>query len=35
MVEFYVRMIKAGELTLDQVPDKWREAVQAALGREG
>ena len=35
MVAFYVRMIKAGKKTLDEVPDKWRDAVQAELEREG
>ena len=24
MVAIYVRWIKAGKMTLDQVPDKWR-----------
>lgn len=32
MVAIYVRWIKAGRMTLDDVPARWREAVQAALG---
>jgi hypothetical protein len=31
MVNFYVKRIKAGKMTLDQVPVLWREAVRAAL----
>lgn len=31
MVKFYVNQIKRGVLTLEQVPDKWREAVEKAL----
>ena len=34
MVEFYVKLIQAGKKTIDQIPAKWREAVQAALDRE-
>ena len=34
MVKLYVRKIKAGEMTLDQVPIRWREAVREALGNE-
>ena len=32
MVEFYVKLIKAGKKTIDEVPAKWREAVKIALG---
>lgn len=32
MVELYVRMIREGKKTIDQVPLKWREAVREALG---
>jgi len=32
MVNIYVRRIKAGLMTLDEVPEKWREAVREALG---
>lgn len=31
MVKIYVRRIKAGEMTLEEVPQRWREAVRAAL----
>lgn len=31
MVNFYVKLIKAGKMTIDQVPEKWREAVRKAL----
>ena len=27
MVKLYVRKIKAGEMTIDQVPIRWREEV--------
>ncbi len=31
MVNFYVRLIKSGKLTLKEVPMKWRNAVADAL----
>ena len=31
MVNFYVRRIKAGKMTLEDVPARWCEAVKAAL----
>lgn len=31
MVKFYVRQIKAGKMTLEEVPARWYEAVKAAL----
>ena len=31
MVKIYVRKIKAGEMTLEEVPPRWREAVRKAL----
>ena len=34
MVAFYVRRIKQGKLTLDDVPLHWREAVRKALEDE-
>ena len=33
MVNFYVKRIRAGKMTLEQVPEKWREAVRQALGQ--
>lgn len=32
MVNIYVRKIRAGELTIDNVPVRWREKVRVALG---
>ena len=34
MVAIYVRWIKAGKMTLDDVPAKWRDAVAQAIGKE-
>lgn len=34
MVKLYVKKIKAGKMTLDQVPEKWREEVRWALANE-
>lgn len=31
MVKIYVRKIRAGEMTLEDVPTRWRDAVAAAL----
>ena len=31
MVAIYVRWIKAGKMTLADVPEKWREAVRKEL----
>ncbi len=31
MVKIYVRRIKAGLMTIEEVPALWREAVRAAL----
>jgi hypothetical protein len=31
MVAIYVRWIKAGRMTIEDVPERWREAVQKAL----
>lgn len=31
MVNFYVKMIRLGRMTVDQVPELWRDAVIAAL----
>ena len=32
MVNIYVRKIRAGQMTLEDVPTRWREAVAEALG---
>ena len=31
MCKIYVRKIRAGEMTIDDVPERWREAVRKAL----
>ena len=31
MVAVYVRMIKAGKMTIDDVPERWREEVRRLL----
>lgn len=31
MVDIYVRWIKAGRMTLDAVPERWRSAVADEL----
>lgn len=31
MVDFYVRRIKRGKMTIEEVPEMWREAVRQAL----
>ena len=34
MVAVYVRLIKAGRMTIEDVPARWREAVAAKLAEE-
>ena len=34
MVKFYVRQIKAGKMTLEDVPARWHDAVKEALEDE-
>lgn len=31
MAKIYVRKIKLGQMTIDQVPDRWKEEVLALL----
>ena len=31
MVKFYVNRIRAGAMTLEQVPARWHDAVEEAL----
>ena len=31
MVRIYVRKIRAGKMTIDDVPQRWRKAVEEAL----
>ena len=34
MVKFYVDRIKAVKMTIEQVPARWRAAVEEALGED-
>lgn len=34
MAKIYVRWINAGRMTIDDVPERWREAVAALLEEE-
>lgn len=34
MAMIYVRWIKAGRMTIDEVPERWQEAVAALLEEE-
>lgn len=34
MVKIYVKKIKVGKMTIDEVPEKWREEVRRALNQE-
>lgn len=34
MVKLYVRKIKAGDITIDDVPKRWRTDVEKALEEE-
>jgi len=31
MLELYIEEIRSGNLTIDQIPDLWREEVKLAL----
>ena len=33
MVKLYVLRIKAGRMTLEEVPERWREAVEIELSK--
>lgn len=35
MARFYAGRIKRGKLTIEDVPEKWRDEVRALLGAEG
>ncbi len=35
MASIYVRWIKQGKLTLEEVPDRWRAAVEEKLKEAG
>lgn len=34
MVEFYFKLVKAGKLSIDEVPSKWREKVRERINEE-
>lgn len=34
MTKIYVRKIRAGEITMEQVPERWRKQVKELLGGE-
>lgn len=34
MVKIYVRRINEGKMTIDDVPERWREAVREELDKE-
>lgn len=34
MAKIYYRKIKAGEMTINDVPERWREAVQKLLDED-
>lgn len=34
MINFYVNRIKQGKITIDDVPERWREAVREKLENE-
>lgn len=34
MVKLYVRKIKAGDITIDDVPERWRADVKKTLEEE-
>lgn len=34
MINFYVNRIKMGKITIDDVPERWREAVREKLENE-
>ena len=35
MIKFLVRQIRMGKITLEQVPEKYKESVKAELAKEG
>ena len=34
MAKIYYRMIMSGRMTIDEVPSRWRAAVQAMLDKD-
>lgn len=35
MAKIYYRKIKAGGMTIEEVPERWRQAVQELLDADG
>lgn len=35
MVKIYVRKIRNGQMTLDEVPQRWHDAVEEELRKNG
>lgn len=35
MAKVYYRKIKAGHMTIEEVPERWKAAVQALLDADG
>lgn len=35
MAKIYVRKIRAGEMTIDDVPLRWKKQVEELLGNKG
>lgn len=35
MAKIYVRKIRAGEMTINDVPPRWRKQVEELLGNKG
>lgn len=35
MVQYYAGRVRRGKMALEEVPARWREAVEAMLGEEG
>lgn len=34
MVKFYVNRIRQGKMTIEEVPEKWREEVRKIIGND-
>ena len=34
MIKFYVGLIQRGSITIEQIPARWREAVEAELNAQ-
>lgn len=34
MIKFYVNRIRQGKMTIEEVPEKWREEVRKIIGND-